>query len=206
MLYTIMHGEVQHLQRLVEDLRVLSLADAGELPLNRRAVDPAALLERAGLAYVVQAEQQGVALRVEAPPSLPSILVDTDRMSQVLNNLVSNALRYTTQGEITLSASADEQFVRLQVRDTGSGIAAEDLPYIFDRFYRADKSRQRDDSVASGLGLAITKAIVEAHGGTIAADSAPGSGTTFTITLAAVPQQSAGGEPERGAQQRMAVG
>jgi two-component system sensor histidine kinase BaeS len=205
-LYTIMHGEVQHLQRLVEDLRVLSLADAGELPLNRRAVDPAALLERTGLAYIVQAEQHGVALRVEAPPALPSILVDTDRMTQVLNNLVSNALRYTTQGEITLSALADDQYVRLQVCDTGSGIAAEDLPYIFDRFYRADKSRQRDDSVASGLGLAITKAIVEAHGGTIAVDSAPGSGTTFTITLAVAPQQSNGGEPECPARQHIAVG
>jgi two-component system, OmpR family, sensor histidine kinase BaeS len=204
-LYTIMHGEVQHLQRLVEDLRVLSLADAGELPLNRRAVDPAALLERTGLAYIVQAEQHGVALRVEAPPALPSILVDTDRMTQVLNNLVSNSLRYTTQGEIFLSASADEQHVRLQVRDTGSGIDADDLPYIFDRFYRADKSRQRDDSVASGLGLAITKAIVEAHGGTIAVESALGLGTSFTITLAVAPQQSANGERVRG-EQRIAVG
>jgi two-component system sensor histidine kinase BaeS len=205
-LYTIMHGEVQYLQRLVEDLRVLSLADAGELPLNRRAVDPAALLERTGLAYIIQAEQHGVALRVEAPESLPSILVDTDRMTQVLNNLVSNALRYTTQGEIALSASAGDQHVRLQVRDTGSGIAPEDLPFIFDRFYRADKSRQREDSAASGLGLAITKAIVVAHGGTIAVESAPDAGTTFTITLAMVPQQGTGGERERDMHQPVAVG
>jgi two-component system sensor histidine kinase BaeS len=205
-LYTIMHGEVQHLQRLVEDLRVLSLADAGELPLNRRSVDPAALLERTGLAYIVQAEQHGVALRVEAPPALPSILVDTDRMTQVLNNLVSNALRYTIQGEICLSASADEQYVRLQVRDTGGGIAAEDLPYIFDRFYRADKSRQRDDSVASGLGLAITKAIVEAHGGTVVVESAPGSGTTFTIVLPVAPQPGWGNGSTRGVHKRAAVG
>jgi two-component system sensor histidine kinase BaeS len=205
-LYTIMHGEVQHLQRLVEDLRVLSLADAGELPLNQRAVDPAALLERTGLAYIVQAEQHGVALRVEAPETLPSILVDTDRMTQVLNNLVSNALRYTTHGEIVLSASADEQHVRLQVRDTGSGIAVEDLPYIFDRFYRADKSRQRDDSAASGLGLAITKAIVEAHGGTIAVVSALGAGTTFTITLAVAPGHWTDGHSERGTNQRAVAG
>jgi two-component system sensor histidine kinase BaeS len=205
-LYTIMHGEVQHLQRLVEDLRVLSLADAGELPLNQRAVDPAALLERTGLAYIVQAEQHGVALRVEAPETLPSILVDTDRMTQVLNNLVSNALRYTTHGEIVLSASADEQHVRLQVRDTGSGIAVEDLPYIFDRFYRADKSRQRDDSAASGLGLAITKAIVEAHGGTIAVVSALGAGTTFTITLAVAPGHWTHGHSERGTNQRAVAG
>jgi two-component system sensor histidine kinase BaeS len=210
-LYTIMHGEVQHLQRLVEDLRVLSLADAGELPLNRRAVDPSALLERTGLAYIDKAEQQGITLRVESDETLPSIAVDTDRMTQVLNNLVSNALRYTPDGgEITLSATQatnDERpitkdesssgqpfvlrpasFVLLRVRDTGSGIEADDLPFIFDRFYRADQSRQRVDSNASGLGLAIAKAIVEAHGGTLAVESRPQVGTTFTITLPAAAQ------------------
>jgi len=201
-LYTIMHGEVEHLQRLVEDLRVLSLADAGELPLNRRAVDPSALLERSGLAYIDQAEQQGITLRVEPNEALPSIMVDTDRMTQVLNNLVSNALRYTMQGgAITLRARTEEQALRtdsaerkastlsdqssvlITVEDTGSGIAADDLPFIFDRFYRADQSRQRVDSNASGLGLAIAKAIVEAHGGTLAVESRPHIGTTFTITL-----------------------
>jgi two-component system, OmpR family, sensor histidine kinase BaeS len=202
-LYTIMHGEVEHLQRLVEDLRVLSLADAGELPLTRRAVDPAALLERTGLAYIVQAEQQGIALRVETPPALPSILVDTDRMTQVLNNLVSNALRYTTEGEIVLAAQADGRQVDLQVRDTGSGIAQEDLPFVFDRFYRADKARQRGDSATSGLGLAIARAMVEAHGGTIAVASAPGAGTTFTITLPVAP---ALGAAERGPKQHAALG
>lgn len=183
-LYTIMHGEVEHLQRLVDDLRILSLADAGELPINRRAVDPAALLERTGLAYIVQAEEQGIGLRVDAEEELPSVEVDTDRMTQVLNNLVSNALRYTTEGEIVLAARADTERVYLQVRDTGSGIPAEDMPFIFDRFYRADKSRQRSTSdTSSGLGLAITKAIVEAHGGTIAVAPAEGGGTVFTIAL-----------------------
>lgn len=183
MIYTIMHSEVEHLQRLVEDLRVLSLADAGELSLNRRAVDLAALLERTGLAYIVPAEAQGVALRVDAPEGLPSIVVDTDRMTQVLNNLVSNALRYTSQGEIVLSASADTQHVRLSVCDTGSGIAAADVPFIFDRFYRADKARQRTDSSEGGLGLAIVKAIVESHGSTIAVASQLDQGTTFTISV-----------------------
>jgi two-component system sensor histidine kinase BaeS len=184
-MYTLMHGEVEHLQRLVEDLRLLSLADAGELSLNRRAVDPAALIERTGLAYIVQAEQQGLALRVEAGENLPSITVDTDRMTQVLNNLVSNALRYTAQGEIVLSASAENQHVQLKVSDTGSGIPLADLPFVFDRFYRADKSRQRTDDTASGLGLAIAKAIVEAHKGMIAVESTPEKGTVFTITLPA---------------------
>ncbi len=203
-IFSLMHGEVEHLQHLVEDLRVLSLADAGELPLNRRVVDPSALLERTGLAYFVQAEGQGIRLSVEAGEQLPSIAVDTDRMTQVLNNLVSNALRYTpVGGTIALRASSEcqdlsfesdaasratqnsklktQNFVVLQVSDTGSGIAAEDLPFVFERFYRADKARQRSDT--SGLGLAIARAIVEAHHGAIAVDSAPGQGTTFTVTL-----------------------
>jgi two-component system sensor histidine kinase BaeS len=205
-LYTIMHGEVEHLQRLVEELRVLSLADAGELPLNRRAVDPAALLERTGLAYIVQAEQNGIALRVEAPEELPSISVDTDRMAQVLNNLVSNAFRYTAQGEIALVASASQQQVYLQVRDTGTGIEPADLPFVFDRFYRADKARQRMDSNASGLGLAIAKAIVEAHGGTLTVASQANVGTTFTITLPAAASYKEGETHERGEHAQVAVG
>ena len=187
-LYDIMHGEVEHLQRLVEDLRTLSLADASELTLNKRSVDPRALLERTALAYFMQAEEQGIQIRLDAAENLPSILVDTDRMTQVLNNLVSNALRYTKQGEIALRAEAGKSQVKLLVQDTGSGIAAEDLPYVFDRFYRADKSRQREivnenSTNSSGLGLAIAKAIVEAHGGTIIVTSENGKGTAFTISI-----------------------
>ncbi len=184
-LYGIMYGEVVHLQRLVEDLRTLSLTDTGELPLNRRAVDPRALLERTGLAYIVQATQQGIALRVEAPESLPSIHVDTDRMTQVLNNLVSNALRHTQHGEIVLAAKVVGAAVHMTVSDTGVGIEAADLPLIFDRFYSTDRARQRNDSDATGLGLAIAKAIVEAHGGSLTVASSPGQGTTFTMTISA---------------------
>ena len=182
--FAVMRDEVEHLQRLVEDLRTLSLADAGELPLNRRAVDPKALLERTGLAYIVQVEERHLSLRVEAPESLPSISVDTDRMTQVLNNLVSNALRHTSQGEIVLSARQDGKQVCLQVSDTGAGIEPEHMPFIFDRFYRVDPSRQRSDGYlneSSGLGLAIAKAIVEAHGGTIKVESTLGRGTTFSL-------------------------
>ncbi len=194
MLYALLFDEVLHLQRLVEDLRVLSLADAGELPLNRRTVDPAALLERAGLLYLPAAQARGLDLRVEAFEGLPSIQVDTDRMAQVLNNLLSNALRHTAQGSILLRATADDGHVRIEVRDTGSGVAPDDLPFVFDRFYRGDPARRRPsaggeggpDDTSSGLGLAIAKAIVETHGGTIAVASTPGEGTTFTILLPAV--------------------
>ncbi len=187
-LYDVMHDEVEHLQHLVEDLRMLSLADAGELTLSKRAIDPRALLERTGLAYFVQAEQQGVVIRVDALKDLPSINVDTGRMTQVLNNLVSNALRHTRQGEVVLAASQVGDTVQLRVSDTGSGIAPEHLPYVFDRFYRADASRRRDtasDGDSSGLGLAIAKAIVEAHGGTITATSIVGKGTTMVVVLPA---------------------
>ena len=104
-------------------------------------------------------------------------------MTQVFNNLVSNALRYTTQGEVVLAASAVNQQIQFEVRDTGTGIVPDELAHIFDRFYRADESRQRTEDGSSGLGLAIAKAIVEAHKGQITAVSTPGQGTTFTITL-----------------------
>jgi two-component system, OmpR family, sensor histidine kinase BaeS len=188
-LYAIMHSEVRHLGHLIDDLRTLSLADAGELPLQRRAIDPKALLERTALAYLLPAQENGVAVRVEAPDDLPSISVDGERFTQVLNNLVTNALRHTAQGEVVLGATAVDDRVALSVRDSGEGIPAEDLPFIFHRFYRADKARPRgvtldEDGSASGLGLAIAKAIVEAHGGAIQVASTPGQGAIFTITLA----------------------
>jgi two-component system sensor histidine kinase BaeS len=182
-IYEIMHQETLRLGRLVDDLRTLSLADAGELPLVPQPIDPQILLKRAVARHAVASEAKGVVLRLETgPEALPEITVDVERMAQVFDNLVLNALRYTPpEGEIVLSAGVDGGAVRLRVRDTGSGIPPQDLPYIFDRFYRGDKSRQ--ESGESGLGLAIAKSIVEAHRGAISAQSAPGQGTTFTITL-----------------------
>lgn len=182
-IYTVMHDEVQHLQRLVDDLRTLSLADAGELSLNRRLVDPAALVERAALAHFMPAQQRGVTVSVDTTEDLPNVSVDTDRMTQVLNNLVGNALSHTTQGEIHLSAHTQGDRVALVVQDSGSGIAPEDLPFVFDRLYRGDKARQRLGEGSSGLGLAIARAIVEAHGGAITAASTLGQGSAFTVTL-----------------------
>lgn len=186
-LFELLFEEVIHLQRLIEDLRVLSLVDAGELSLNRRVVDPAALLERAGLAHMAAAEQQGLALRVEIPAPLPSVAVDTDRMAQVFNNLVANALRHTASGEIVLTARVVGDEVQMAVRDSGHGIDPDDLPFVFDRFYRGDKARQRVVGDSSGLGLAIAKALTEEHGGTLTVESEEGRGSTFTVTLPSAP-------------------
>ncbi len=179
-----MHTEIQHLIRLVDDLRTLSLADAGELSLNLVSLSPADLFGRVRNVYQHTAEQQGVAIEIDAPASVPGVSLDPDRMTQVLGNLVSNALRYTPAGgRITLSAKAQGGGVALMVEDTGQGIPADMLPHIFDRFYRGDESRQQKDG-ESGLGLAIAKSIVEAHGGSIRADSAgAGKGSIFVITL-----------------------
>jgi signal transduction histidine kinase len=176
------HAEVQHLQRLVEDLRTLSQADAGELTLNREPVTPRVLLERMAKSYGHLATQQKVSLRVQAEPDLPEIVLDQDRMAQVFGNLITNSLRYTPEhGEIILSAAEEENGVAFLVIDNGQGIPAESLPLVFDRFYRADPARALGSE--SGLGLAIARSLVEAHGGTISAESQVGRGTTIRISL-----------------------
>ena len=178
-----MHLEAQHLRRLVEDLRTLSLADAGELTLNLEVVPPQTVLEQVAAAYRHQAEQQGIGLKVNATPGLPDVSVDPDRMAQVLGNLVSNALRHTPAGgHISLVAVREADQVMLAVQDTGAGVSADELPHVFDRFYRGGESREGDGG-ESGLGLAIAKSIVELHGGTISMESIPHQGTTATIAL-----------------------
>lgn len=181
-----LYDEALHLQHLITDLRTLSLADAGELSLQREAVAPQELLQRAYSAWQTSTQQRQVQLELHASAALAAIQVDPDRMIQVFNNLVSNALRYTPAGgKITLAAHHDDDSILLSVTDTGKGIAAEHLPLLFDRFYRADPARQEEDG-ASGLGLAIARSIVEAHGGVLSATSAGlGQGATFTIKLPA---------------------
>lgn len=183
-LYRAVHQQVQLLQHLLDDLRTLSLSDAGKLSLDRRPTDPRALLERTAVAYLPQAEAQGVTLAVVGDANLPLVAVDVDRMVQVLNNLVSNALRFTAAGErIELRAAVHDQQILLQVADSGRGIPPQNVPHIFERFYRADSARTRTEQETSGLGLAIAKAIVEEHGGTISVSSVVGTGTTFSIIL-----------------------
>lgn len=191
-IYRILHQETQHLQRLVEDLHILSLADAGELSLHFQPTAPRALLERVALAHGAQATTQGITLEVEEGEGLPRLKLDPERMVQVLGNLVRNALRYTPAGgSITLQADRVEEQVRLRVRDTGSGIAPEELPRIWERLYQGNKARSNKGS--SGLGLAIARSLVEAHGGTITVESQPGHGAIFTILLPTGAQTTPGG-------------
>lgn len=182
--YAVMHLETRHLKRLIDDLRTLSLADAGELPLNRQPTRAVALLQRTAASLRPQAEAQGIQIRVQAAPELPTLSLDPERMTQVLSNLVANALRYTPEGgEIRLSARSEPGQVILEVQDNGIGISPEDLPHIFNRFYRGSKSRQ--PSGEAGLGLAIAKSLVEAQGGKISVASQPSLGATFTLKFRA---------------------
>ncbi len=180
-----MRQEALHLQRLIEDLRTLSLADAGELKLILQPVKANDLLRQVQQSFEPLAQQQKVSLNVTPAENgdLPSIHVDQSRMAQVLGNLVTNALRYTPEGgSVTLSARREGDYVQIAVQDTGSGIDPEKLPNIFERFYRTEGSRHQDGD-ESGLGLAIARSIVESHGGTIGATSIPGRGTAITINL-----------------------
>ena len=175
--------ETRLLARLVDDLQTLSLAEAGQLPLHPTRFLLADLLDDASAGFESRAAAQNVELRVDVLDPSSEIEADYDRLIQVLANLLTNALRHTPEnGRVTLHAESIPDGVRVTVSDTGAGIPPEDLPYIFDRFWRGDKSRARIEG-SSGLGLAITKQLVLAHGGTITAESEVNKGTTFIIDL-----------------------
>jgi signal transduction histidine kinase len=177
-----LHEETLLLARLVGDLQDLSLAEAGRLRLDRVSCSPREALETAAASFRVQAEARRIAVRVE-DAGAPPVLVDRARLAQILRNLLANAVTHTTDGgEVTLAARDEGAFVRFEVRDTGEGIAPEHLPHVFDRFYRADASRARATGGA-GLGLAIVRHLVEAHGGEVAAASEPGRGAAVSFTL-----------------------
>lgn len=180
----IIREESIRLEHLVNDLRMLALSDAGELQLDQKAVGPVALMNIAYDHFHFQAQARGITLKMNLDPDLPAVLMDLDRMTQVISNIMENAIRNTPAGgEIVLSARLTGRGdVEFSVEDNGYGIEKGDLDRIFDRLYRSDQSRQRDKG-GTGLGLALAKMIVEQHSGKIRAESEPGQGTKMVIIL-----------------------
>ncbi|MEJ2737865.1 MAG: HAMP domain-containing sensor histidine kinase [Anaerolineae bacterium] len=165
---------------MVDDLRALAQAEAGQLQLAREPTDLADLLRGVVAAFDLQAESQGQSLTLDVPSNLPLVDVDPQRVRQVAANLVSNALRHAPEsGRVVVAVVQDPTRVRVSVADDGPGIAREDLPHVFDRFWRSGKPRVE----GSGLGLAIARELVRAHGGDIWVESDLGAGSVFCCTL-----------------------
>jgi len=175
--------EAALLSRLVDDLQELSLAEAGELKPVCQAENIGELIKQTVGGLQAQAATKGLSVSVDLPDRLPAVNIDSPRISQVLRNLLENAIAHTAEGDaITVTAAQQGNWVEVSVVDTGEGIPAEGLPNIFERFYRVDKSRARTTG-GSGLGLTIAKRLVEAHGGTIQAHSERGKGSRFSFTV-----------------------
>lgn len=181
-----LHAGTQRLHRLAEDIGAVSRAEEGRLESRPVRTPTQALIRSAAAAAGEAYDARGVRLVVEAGASVPDLHVDPQRIAQVLGNLLENALRHTPPGgSVRLSAArADARWVEVTVADTGDGIAAEHLPHVFERFYRGDRARRRPDGSGSGIGLTISRALVEAHGGSLSAHSdGAGRGATFTVRL-----------------------
>jgi signal transduction histidine kinase len=173
--------ETAVMARLLDDLQILSTAEAGVLRLHRERVDPAALAQDAAAAFRARADRSGVGLDCRAAGPIPEVDVDPVRIGEVLANLLTNAIRHTPRGgSVRVLVEPDPGGVAFSVSDTGPGIDARDLPHVFDRFVKSA------DSGGAGLGLAIARSLVEAHGGRITAESAPGQGTVMRFVLPAV--------------------
>jgi signal transduction histidine kinase len=180
------YDETRLLSRLIDDLRELALADAGQLRLNLQPIDPAEVISTTTDSLALAAEAQDVALTTNVCASLPVVLADPDRLAQVLRNLLINAVHHTPPGgSITVSALQQTDTVEISVTDTGVGIAPQDLVHVFDRFWRAERSRTRGSRWAggSGLGLSIAQSLVRLQGGRIWAESKLGEGAAFRFTL-----------------------
>jgi histidine kinase len=182
--YQQIHSEIDRLQRLVNDLQELSRVEAGAFQLQLNSVSPASLIDRIQSTLGRQFEDKHIQLEISVESNLPNVLVDRDRIIQVLTNLVGNALQYTPSGgRVLVQVFREKSAVHFSISDTGIGISADQIPYIFNRFYRSDKSRTRA-SGGSGIGLTIAKALVQAHQGKIWAESSgEGKGSTFSIMI-----------------------
>jgi signal transduction histidine kinase len=185
----VMLTQSDRLARLVDQLLDLSNLESGEIPLHRTDVDVEPLVER--VLSEIEVSSAGKAIRIDRAiaTDLPPIDADAERVHQVLFNLVDNAVRFTPEGgSVTVSAERHNGSVEIRVADTGVGIGREHLPRLFERFYRVDPARSRDDG-GTGIGLAIARSVVEAHGGHISAESEPGRGSTFAFDLPAIPNR-----------------
>ncbi len=178
-----LHQETRLLHRIIDDLRTVSLAEAGQLRLEKQWIDPGLVLQQVAERLRLRADDKAIRLETNFAWGLPQILADPQRLTQILTNLVDNALRYAPAGtRVELAAQPRPGSLELTVQDDGPGIPAAELPHVFDRFWRAEKSRNRATG-GSGLGLAIVKHLVEAHGGHIQVSSQIGAGTRFSIRL-----------------------
>jgi signal transduction histidine kinase len=185
-IFQTMHHQAQHLSYLIDDLKTLSLLDAGELTFQSQLIDPLLVLRQIESAFAPLAREKGIRLNLEAEQNLPRVNLDPERLTQILGNLISNAIQVLpSDGKLDISAHQEGEYLILKVADDGPGISDENLPLIFNRSFRADKSRASENG-SSGLGLAITKKLVEAQDGSISVQSAPGAGTTFQVAFPAV--------------------
>ena len=178
----IVHGEVQHLRHMVEDLRTLSLADSGAIILEKQSVDMCQFLDKLSKVYAQLASSKGITLKLDCMKDLPEVQIDVDRIGQAMGNIINNALRHTQSGgSVVLTAKQVDDALIVSIQDNGEGIESGTLPFIFNRFHRGDSSRHED---RSGLGLPIAKSLVELHGGKVHAESEGiGKGALFSIQL-----------------------
>jgi hypothetical protein len=174
--------ETRRLERLINDLQELSKAEAGYLPIVLKAIDLRPLLEELVQRFADQLLDEGPQLSLQCPETLPLVIADRDRAEQILVNLIGNAIKYTDEGEIIVRAWVESSYLWVAVQDTGIGIASENLPHVFERFWRAEKSRNQRTG-GTGIGLAITKRLVELQGGQIEVRSEEGVGSQFQFSL-----------------------
>ena len=181
--FEIIREEATRLEHLINDLRILSLADAGELTINLQIIEPQRLLQEVASLYQYQTQKKNISLELDVALPLSTIEVDPGRMTQVLTNILDNAMRHTPEGgRIIMAARQQQDRIELSILDSGQGLQTDDINHIFDRFYRTDPSRQREEG-GSGLGLAIARSIVQAHGGQLSAKSEAGQGLKIMIRL-----------------------
>jgi signal transduction histidine kinase len=184
----VIYDEAKHLSVLVDDLRTLSLSEAGELHLQKSLVNLKELFDRLALSFALKVAEKQATLSIVIAPDVPHLLADAGRLSQIFSNLLNNSIKHIDAGgKVVMSAALShgpygEELVQIDVADNGAGIPAEDLPFIFDRFYRA-RNRSNRLLDGTGLGLAISRSLVENHGGTIGVVSDPGKRTVFSVTL-----------------------